>query len=678
MSTLKSEDLYLNRAKLVMKYLGVWVPAANETITLKSYRLFMIFLQYLFLLFQIIYIFQVWGDLEAVSQASYLLFTQACLCFKITVLQINVDLLKDLLNRMNSEIFLPQSREQERILKRQAKRIKQLLLAFMISSQTTCLLWALKPLFDDAGSRNFPFDMWMPVRPEFSPQYELGFAFQLLTICTSAYMYFGADSIALSMVIFACAQLNIIKDKILNISFVHVQGRSDIEKTIIVSENNKKLIDCIKQHQAIVSYFLSQVDWRSMQFFSILTYLSVMISQLFVCCWCGHELTATSEELPTVLYKCPWYEQDLQFMRTLRVAAMRMGRPTVLRAGHYISLSRPTFVAASVCYKVAVFILHKKNLKSLLEYMMVDIFVPQSAVHSEILITRARKVKRLCAVFLVSAFMTCSLWASMPWFDEAETRSFPFKIWMPVSTHTFTQYILGYLYQIVSVYISALLFFAVDSTTLSMIIFGCAQLEIVIDKIKKVKNVPMSAKLNKTAKEQLVKDSNELFIQCIHQHQEVIRFVELLENTYHANIFFQLSGTVGIICIIGLRITITEPSSVQFYSMLNYMVTMLSQLLLYCWCGTELTTKCIGNWYTYLLSTQLLHESEDLRQWIYQCPWYEQDFKFRRSLVIAMECMKKPIIFKAGHYIPLSRPTFVSILRSSYSYFAVLNQANNK
>lgn len=122
MSVLKSEDLYLNRAKFVMKYLGVWVPAANETILLKFYRLFMISLQYLFLLFQIIYIFQVWGDLEAVSQASYLLFTQACLCFKITVLQINVDLLKDLLNRMNSEIFLPQSREQERWVNNKIKR----------------------------------------------------------------------------------------------------------------------------------------------------------------------------------------------------------------------------------------------------------------------------------------------------------------------------------------------------------------------------------------------------------------------------------------------------------------------------------------------------------------------------------------------------------------------------
>lgn len=114
MKVLKSENLYLNRAKFVMKYLGVWVPAKNETIASKYYRLFMMSLQYLFLLFQIIYIILVWGDLEAVSQASYLLFTQACLCFKITVLQKNIDMLRDLLRRMNDKIFFPESKEHER------------------------------------------------------------------------------------------------------------------------------------------------------------------------------------------------------------------------------------------------------------------------------------------------------------------------------------------------------------------------------------------------------------------------------------------------------------------------------------------------------------------------------------------------------------------------------------
>lgn len=114
MINLLSEDLYLNRAKFVMKYLGVWVPPENESLLRKIYRLFMMSLQFLFLIFQIFYIVQVWGDLEAVSQASYLLFTQAWLCFKVTVLQLNIGMLKELLMQMNGDIFKPQSSKHKR------------------------------------------------------------------------------------------------------------------------------------------------------------------------------------------------------------------------------------------------------------------------------------------------------------------------------------------------------------------------------------------------------------------------------------------------------------------------------------------------------------------------------------------------------------------------------------
>lgn len=104
-----SEDLFLNRAKFVMKFLGVWVPVENGSVFHAGYRAFMMTLQYLFLIFQIIYIIQVWGDLDAVSQASYLLFTQACLCLKVTVFQKNMGMLKELLKRMDSKVFRPEN-----------------------------------------------------------------------------------------------------------------------------------------------------------------------------------------------------------------------------------------------------------------------------------------------------------------------------------------------------------------------------------------------------------------------------------------------------------------------------------------------------------------------------------------------------------------------------------------
>nr|QMS80333.1 odorant receptor [Histia rhodope] len=374
MAHVNNEDMYLNRAKFVMKILGVWMPLENETRFKKIYRTAMMFLQYIFLIFQTIFIFQVWGDLEAVSEASYLLFTQACLCFKITVFQIKIPMLRDLLKQMNADIFRPQTLEHINILILQATRIKRFLLAFMVSSQITCGMWALKPLFDNAGKREFPFDMWMPVSSEYSPQYELGYGFQLITICMSAYMYFGVDSVALSMVIFGCAQIDIVKAKILSIkSISNSVGTTKEHTRRIRKENYNKIIECITQHQAVLKFIqmtentyhaylffqltgsvglicmsalrLVVVKFPSIHFFSIVFYVSVMISQLFICCWCGHELTATSEELFATLYQCLWYEQDFKFKRDLRFMMMCVRRPVVLKVGNYITLSRQTFVS---------------------------------------------------------------------------------------------------------------------------------------------------------------------------------------------------------------------------------------------------------------------------------------------------------------------------------------------
>lgn len=57
----------------------------------------------------------------------------------------------------------------------------------------------------------------MPLRPEKAVHYYIGYAFQLGTICISAYMYFGVDSVAFSSVIFGCAQIDIVKEKILSV-----------------------------------------------------------------------------------------------------------------------------------------------------------------------------------------------------------------------------------------------------------------------------------------------------------------------------------------------------------------------------------------------------------------------------------------------------------------------------
>ncbi|XP_069360656.1 odorant receptor 2a-like isoform X2 [Maniola hyperantus] len=158
-------------------------------------------------------------------------------------------------------------------------------------------------------------------------------------------------------------------------------------------------------------------------------------------------------------------------------------------------------------------------------------------------------------------------------------------------------------------------------------------------------------------KRKILSENYNKLVECIKHHQAIVSFIQLVENAYHSFLLFQLVGSVGLICMSALRILVVDWRSMQFFSILTYLSVMISQLFVCCWCGHELTAT-----------------SETLHTVLYTCLWYEQDVKFQRVLCFAMMCMSRPIVLRAGHYISLSRQTFVSILRMSYSYFAVLNQ----
>lgn len=97
-----------------MKAFGVWLPPEDYVVLHRIYMLLVMLTQYNFVLFEFIYIANVWGDLDEVSEASYLLFTQASVCYKSTVFLMNKNNLIELLEFMDSETFAAQSKEHER------------------------------------------------------------------------------------------------------------------------------------------------------------------------------------------------------------------------------------------------------------------------------------------------------------------------------------------------------------------------------------------------------------------------------------------------------------------------------------------------------------------------------------------------------------------------------------
>nr|XP_037868148.1 olfactory receptor 45 isoform X2 [Bombyx mori] len=61
---------------------------------------------------------------------------------------------------------------------------------------------------------------------------------------------------------------------------------------------------------------------------------------------------------------------------------------------------------------------------------------------------------------------------------------------------------------------------------------------------------------------------------------------------------------------------------------------------------------------------------------VYSCPWYTFPTSLKRSLLVIMIRAQQPALLTAGGFAPLLLDTFVSIMKASYSFFTVLQNAS--
>nr|QXE93227.1 odorant receptor 1 [Eucryptorrhynchus brandti] len=145
---------------------------------------------------------------------------------------------------------------------------------------------------------------------------------------------------------------------------------------------------------------------------------------------------------------------------------------------------------------------------------------------------------------------------------------------------------------------------------------------------------------------------------CIVYYTEIIRYVSLIENTFSYGILVQFTCSAIVICLTGFQLTLmTNFLSAHFILMATYFWSMTNQLTLYCWNGHLLMEK-----------------SDQITQACYHVNWYEMRVNDQKLLITIMERAKQPVAVKAIGVFCLNLATLMSILRSSYSYFAVLHQ----
>nr|ALD51373.1 odorant receptor 39 [Locusta migratoria] len=148
---------------------------------------------------------------------------------------------------------------------------------------------------------------------------------------------------------------------------------------------------------------------------------------------------------------------------------------------------------------------------------------------------------------------------------------------------------------------------------------------------------------------------------CIMDHQEMISFMNDLEETVNFVVLVQFMAGTLVICVNLFQAALNVQDFSSVLKVCMYMFELILQLFIYCWCAHD-----------------VMVESERLSTSAYFSEWAGAPRRFTTALHILMARAQKPLTVSAGRIYTINRSTFVSLINASYSYYAILRQMSDR
>ncbi|KAI5644559.1 7tm odorant receptor domain-containing protein [Phthorimaea operculella] len=308
-------------------------------------------------------------------------------------------------------------------------------------------------------------------------------------------------------------------------------------------------------------------------------------------------------------------------------------------------------------YKHAVFWRRFKEIKKLITIMKGPIFNQGGTEHEAVLSQLVRYSRIFLRVFNWTAIATCALWVLYPLILFVQNEPVEIAIWLPFDITSSQNFYAAIVYLYVQT-----TWLAINNTTVDAFIsFFLAQSQTQLSILRAdLQSLVQKSKMEaENSKGPYIDILQKRFRDRLLHYNEIVNFTEIVQGIFSGPLLYQFMVSGWIICITAYRALKMEPMSVEFASMILYLCCIVCELFLFCHFGHEV------NW-----------ESECVLDSAYHMNWLSFPVKLRKDLIIFMERLKRPLKPQAGAFIPLSNNTFVSIMRSSYSFYVLLKNTN--
>ncbi|KAJ8711869.1 hypothetical protein PYW08_008823 [Mythimna loreyi] len=145
--------------------------------------------------------------------------------------------------------------------------------------------------------------------------------------------------------------------------------------------------------------------------------------------------------------------------------------------------------------------------------------------------------------------------------------------------------------------------------------------------------------------------------ECHRHHNALIKHCSIFNSLLSPTMFLYVLMCSMTICGSVVQFTSKEATASQKLWVFQYTSGLVSQLFLYCWHSNEVTLQ-----------------SKQVDRGIYNSNWWQSDVRVRKQLLLLAGKLNHPLILDAGPYTTLSVPTFIEIMKGSYSFFTLFSQ----
>ncbi|XP_029038424.2 odorant receptor 85b-like [Osmia bicornis bicornis] len=234
-------------------------------------------------------------------------------------------------------------------------------------------------------------------------------------------------------------------------------------------------------------------------------------------------------------------------------------------------------------------------------------------------------------------------------------RHLPFDVWYGTDVTQSPNFEIAFVCQFLAALLGTAGICAIDTTCVTTILHISGQFRLISTWIS---NIGIEIRCHST---NYISDrSGNLatdLIKCIRHHQRLINVVNDVNDLLTPIIFLQLLTSGIEICLSGFAV-MSNGSNADLFKFISYLLSMMIQLLLWCWPGAI-----------------LVQESQDIGYAVYlHVPWYKLPLIYRRQLLLMILRSQKYCSISALTFQTLSIHTLTSVFNTATSYFALLRQ----